>query len=286
MQEVFGLLRLSSKISLHSSFKSSFNLKADNIIANISINKTTLPPYGIVLNEVDFLYVKEEIDLKDLDIKISGNMICINDINILIEDVRVNYSSDITIDRKPISKSMIEKLKGIITLSGKDNGFSLDNEELLNIIIYNGQESDMVNQSDISVFVNQLNNLGLFFKDDKSDISIVKYFLGRGQGLTPSGDDFLVGAMVVFYSMDQYRKSISDIRHFVLKNIGVYTNDISEQFLLLATEGKFSRSIINLIEELKDGKVYSDTINNVLKYGGTSGMDIMLGIVWATTITN
>lgn len=282
MKGIFGLLEVSPKISFHSNFENSFNLKVNNIIINISTNKTTLPPYGIVLSEIDFMSVKREVDSGNVNIKIKENIIHINKLEILVEDASSIYISDIIINKNAISNMIIEKLKEIVILSRKENGFNLNNEVLLNSIIYRQDKFENEHQDDIKIFTEKLNDLKLFFRD-KADIEILKYFLGRGKGLTPAGDDFLVGAVALFYSTGIYERGIYNIKHFIYQNTGIYTNDISEQFLILATEGKFSRSIIRLIEELKEQKISSDTINNVIKYGGTSGTDILLGIIWANT---
>lgn len=285
MKEIFGLLENCPEISFHSSFRNSFNLKVKGIIVNISTNRATLPPYGIVVSEKGFVYLKEEIDLEDVDMKINRSMICINNIRIIIGNKNENYSSDIIINNSVISMEIIEELKDKMILSGKENGFNLNNETLLNCIIYKGEDLDRKKQDNIEVFMQKLNELGLFFRDkDFKDIEILKYFLGRGRGLTPSGDDFLVGSIAMFYSYYIYHEMIYIIKNFIIENKRIYTTDISEQFLILATDGKFSRSIITLIEELKGKKKSSDTINNVIKYGETSGTDIMLGIIWANTI--
>lgn len=300
MEEIFGFLKTSPEVYFHSSFENSFNLKVNNIILNVSTNKTTLPPYGITLNEIDFISVKREVDRENVDIKISDNKVHINNFTIAIESENKTYNSDIILNRNIISKDTIEKLKDIITLLGKENGFNLDNKLLLNSIIYGKEKFDIEKKNDMEIFIEKLDDLRAFFKGkiktyekdknenltqkDRVSMEVLKYFVGRGRGLTPSGDDFLVGAMALFYSIGIHVDAIYNIKTFILENIGIYTNDISEQFLLLGAEGKFSRSIIILIEELKYEKICGNTINNVIKYGGTSGTDIMLGIIWANTI--
>ncbi len=285
MKEIFGLLSGAPEIFLHSIFENSFNIKINNIIVNISVNTKILPPYGIILNELDFFYLKNELDSKVLHIKTNESQIYINNLIILIQDKDKAYSSDIMVNNDIVSKTIVERLKTYITLLGKENGFDIDNENLLNNIIY-GQKSKFEEQDYITVFNDKLKQLRLFFQDDKEDVEIIKYFLGRGRGLTPSGDDFLVGSMAILYSMDLYKHPILSIRNFIIENKGIYTNDISEQFLLLATEGKFSRNIIELIQMLNSGEKNIDRVSDVLKYGGTSGTDIMLGIIWAIILTN
>lgn len=285
MKEIFGLLSGAPEIFLHSIFENSFNIKINKIIVNISANTKILPPYGIILNRLDFLYLKKEIDREKLEMKITEDQIQINNILLSIQDKDGSYSSNIRINDHIISRSMVDSLKAYIILFGKENGFDIDNEEILNNMLY-GQESNFKEQAHISAFVDKLKQLRLFFKNDKGDLEIVKYFLGRGRGLTPSGDDFLVGTMAILYSMELYRTPILKIRALITKNIGVYTNDISEQFLLLATEGKFSSNIIELIEMLNNREKNINAINDVLKYGGTSGTDIMLGIIWGILLTN
>ncbi len=285
-KEIFELASLGSEISLHSIFNSSINLGLNGFIINISDNQHILPPYGIVLKSKDFITLKNELNNKNLNLNIDNNTLSINNITIDLIKVAQKYISRMVKTTNKILDSNIEILKNKVLYSEKKNGFNIESSIILKAISTknNLEKGNLYNMATLD-FILKLNQLEAFFFHNNHHESL-KYFLGRGMGLTPSGDDFLVGMMSVFSLHGMFKESIMHIRDFILKNKGIYTNDISEQFLIMATEDQFSISIILLIDYLTREEFDDEILNNVLNYGGTSGVDIILGIIFATHIMN
>lgn len=108
-----------------------------------------------------------------------------------------------------------------------------------------------------------------------------KSMLGLGPGLTPSGDDFLVGLFAVL-NIDK-----SPCHGWLGSGIDVIddaqsaTNPISLAALKHAAEGRVRESIATLIGTLMYGtqEPLIDALRRVLAIGSTSGADIVAGIL-------
>lgn len=100
-----------------------------------------------------------------------------------------------------------------------------------------------------------------------------EYLLGRGKGLTPSGDDMIVGILWVLAISGIEAAIFKDsIRNMLGKG---KTTTVSENYLRYALENKFSKALGNL---LYDPKELAKQMEELLKTGHTSGLDTLCGI--------
>ena len=120
-----------------------------------------------------------------------------------------------------------------------------------------------------------------------TDIKSLSYdlsaFLGLGPGLTPSGDDFILGFLFICTLYDV--KFLSYIAK-VLKTQLPFTNDISAAMLELALEKRFNLNLIKTAEYLQkinpaDYNNCIDGIFSLKNYGHSSWQDCLLGIFTA-----
>lgn len=105
--------------------------------------------------------------------------------------------------------------------------------------------------------------------------------IGLGLGLTPSGDDRLVGFLLGCYI--QSRRNM-DLLESIQKAIAIShdrTNDISYAMLKCAAEGRFNEWLMVLSEVIchHDSKALDDAIQNVFSIGSRSGGDMLKGFV-------
>jgi len=104
--------------------------------------------------------------------------------------------------------------------------------------------------------------------------------IGAGPGLTPSGDDLLVGAMATLHRLEKYR-ALMRLSNHIRADIKQRTNAISAAHLFSAMEGFTGESIISVIDEL----IFARTIETkrlarrLDQIGSTSGWDTFAGIV-------
>lgn len=102
--------------------------------------------------------------------------------------------------------------------------------------------------------------------------------LGLGYGLTPSSDDFWLGAMAVFSIVDSC--FCAYLREKILRNLNK-TNKISAHYLRLALHGYYSSLVMGVI--FADVERQQQTISELLDYGHHSGSDTIYGIFSALT---
>ncbi|MGG1674385.1 DUF2877 domain-containing protein [Neobacillus sp. NRS-1170] len=105
--------------------------------------------------------------------------------------------------------------------------------------------------------------------------------IGLGPGLTPSGDDFLVGVFTTFNMLNSPFYAGRSFCKGVVSKAKTLTNDISWMALKKASIGKVRESIISLLNALliENEEDLILSLNKVLNIGSSSGTDIALGLV-------
>jgi hypothetical protein len=104
--------------------------------------------------------------------------------------------------------------------------------------------------------------------------------IGLGPGLTPSGDDYLVGLFTILNISDSPLSCYRPLADLVVNEAKKLTNEISYMALKKASVGETRESIIDLVKSIFTGKdeEFTLSLNKVLMIGSTSGTDIALGI--------
>lgn len=122
--------------------------------------------------------------------------------------------------------------------------------------------------------------LELLLHSDKADRNvnsmIISFFAGRGKGLTPSGDDILIGftlALMLFGQFNIWKKVLA------MEVTGDKTTLVSVAYLSALLAGYASEYFIRLAKLIDDAKreAIEKTINEVRSFGHTSGNDTLFG---------
>ncbi|HET7145014.1 MAG TPA: DUF2877 domain-containing protein, partial [Anaerolineales bacterium] len=108
--------------------------------------------------------------------------------------------------------------------------------------------------------------------------------LGLGPGVTPSGDDVLIGFLAGLHCMAGNEK---DKQAFIqtlgneIRLLSNKTSEISRTYLYHAVKGEFSSSIVALIDAIRDGGEGQLTAaaENAMRVGHSSGMDTVSGLL-------
>lgn len=122
---------------------------------------------------------------------------------------------------------------------------------------------------------------GLFSSDKDSIRESLVFFIGRGVGLTPSGDDLLVGLL----SIDSaYTLLSNDFRLILLDLLETKerTTIIAATYLRYAIKHLYSTTLLSFASELSEkhkGNQIKVDFKNILTNGSTSGLDTMTGIL-------
>ena len=121
----------------------------------------------------------------------------------------------------------------------------------------------------------------------------VKTLIGLGSGLTPSGDDLLIGYLTgLWCSIQDKSERIQFVSSFgkMIVHLASETNDISRTYLYHAAQGQVSSRLADLAEVISCGENpehLAKISEAAFEVGHTSGMDTATGLlVGLATWTN
>lgn len=111
-------------------------------------------------------------------------------------------------------------------------------------------------------------------KNGNSCKNAVRSLAGLGSGLTPSGDDYLLGVLASLWFTRQ-KSSIEKIALYACNR----TTFLSAAYLNAASKGEFSESWHQLLKNIvsNDSSIASDSIIKFSKIGASSGRDSLAG---------
>jgi len=112
----------------------------------------------------------------------------------------------------------------------------------------------------------------------------IDQIIGLGPGLTPSGDDFLIG----FLSVIRFFSENSQIKHHLnqieerVESLLIKTTVVSKAFLSGAIDGQFAQSICLYYEALdnEDKTLQHRSLEKIAQHGSSSGVDTLNGILF------
>ena len=223
---------------VHSIFKNSLNIKFGENLIYISGLEKKLVSFGCRISDDKIEKIIRKAKIGDIVVHRYGEMVFYTDggVEVLnlplnkIEELRIPYISSMKY-RQKIFKKIMENIEDI----------------------------DLKNKSGLGNIKNELE--GKFSNGLTEEIQ--KYLTGRGKGLTPSGDDLLIGYSFICHLCGE---------NIVLK-YGNSTTDISRQYFDAFNRGYISEHILAFLRQ-DTGKAVKD----IIQIGHTSGYDTLLGI--------
>jgi hypothetical protein len=120
---------------------------------------------------------------------------------------------------------------------------------------------------------------------DLTDNSAINSLIGLGPGLTPSGDDLLVGYMAGLWCTVRERSERAQLISSLgetINRLSHKTNDISRTYLYHAVRGQVSSRLANLAEASGNGADSGQLLEiaeAAMKIGHTSGMETVTGLL-------
>lgn len=125
----------------------------------------------------------------------------------------------------------------------------------------------------------------LMSKHKSLDKSIEK-LVGFGNGLTPTGDDFLTGFIIsmTYIRGNEHKHEELDRIKEVLKKNKLCTTDISKSMLKSAINGEARETILDFIQVLimSNEQEFRKKCENIFSIGSSSGIDLAVGVVIGT----
>ncbi len=252
---------------IHSVFKTSFNISANHHLIHFDSTEKPLSAFGVniptnILEELlSFITTGDVVRIKD-------NMLTIYARNSKIVSVKFQQLiyKDLILDEHFDDIPLLGKSPLITAIS------SIDFEKNIGLP-YGKTEIEWIEK----------------LKDKKNICNsdwiegFVKYFIGRGKGLTPSGDDFIIGFIMMLYI---FRKEEFLQWKLILQEQlkSIKTTDVSYYYYQAIFQGYTSQQFYELSQNLFpniDSFKAQVIINNILRYGSSSGYDTLFGFYTA-----
>ncbi len=119
---------------------------------------------------------------------------------------------------------------------------------------------------------------GISMADSGAFLDGARALIGLGEGLTPAGDDCVVGALAVLRrARPAFLARRPDLRTQLAADARRATTDVGREFLLHALDGAFSEPMIALVMATSEAKA-REAIRRLLSVGHTSGADALVGM--------
>lgn len=127
-------------------------------------------------------------------------------------------------------------------------------------------------------------------QDFDAALTISTKCLGMGEGLTPAGDDVIVGICAVFSFVDRISGQPNDKRinycSQMVRHAEKLTNMVSAAFLRAACEGELNDPLRQIVSHLLNGEYVGDVLlDHLSQTGHTSGYDGLAGVLLGLTAT-
>jgi hypothetical protein len=112
-------------------------------------------------------------------------------------------------------------------------------------------------------------------------------FLGLGPGLTPLGDDFILGVILTLNRWGLVLlpvQGLEQLNRDLLKDAGNKTTALSASLLSCAIEGAADERLLAVLDSLFSGdELSSRNLDDLLKWGSSSGIAVLAGMVSVVT---
>jgi hypothetical protein len=121
--------------------------------------------------------------------------------------------------------------------------------------------------------------------DHKQAAHHAERLIGWGEGLTPAGDDFLIGliaALAALAGADDRRRHFHTSLAAIVDSGAQRTTPIAAHCLRLAAHGHYSETLIRVRDALlceEDWRVVDTALQGALDVGATSGTDTVSGLL-------
>ncbi|OEG19591.1 hypothetical protein BCR23_02555 [Enterococcus quebecensis] len=252
---------------VHSKYKNSFNIQDERKQQLVVITTTNYPfmPNGIYLQSNDFSQLLSTIKIGE---------------QIIWERKCLHFSTNHLLLTHGKSYSSTMEIMGEFSQNSQKRLFLYTNT----LVKETGSQHSLAKfLEDENPFKEELYQL--CSEDEIQQKSALDFLLGRGLGLTPSGDDMIVGHLAARLLLDKENSILNQLLLTELLSEQSVTTDISKHYLLCALSMRFSEPVIKLVDVLLTDsrqEQIESSVEAIIKVGHTSGVDLLAGFL--TTI--
>lgn len=274
---VHSLLHAGEPGYVHSVFQNGWNIRMGDGLIFIGTTKNGRLPFGIHLEdrqvaELIPLIKKDETVRYDIDM----SSLLFSSFSIKLDPQQTcHFDIGPKTDRPEALIRLLDTFAAELLIHGQPTGVDISIDHFIEC--YTRQPHVSCTESERMVIqlmeAAQSGNLSLI---DET----LRYWIGRGEGLTPSGDDMLAGMLAVDaitgIFTEPFRMHLSEL---VKKE--ALTTDISREYLKYALEYNFSSVVTAVLNALlqKNTDNLNKRTHELLRVGHSSGLDTAFGIL-------
>lgn len=260
---VFPLNRFGKMGTIHSVFEHSFNIHVGEHLINIANYHEYLSSFGVFVSEERYREFQGVIRQGDVVKMATTSLSVYTRSKVLIVDLEPYVLKSLKVASNSLDRKTVQCLIEVLEEENVAAGIGLD---------LNGESKEKFRMLMAELITHS---------NQEAWIDLCKYMIGRGKGLTPSGDDIITAYLFMMSAFCPDRaKALKD----VLNQTPLSTTDISKNYLSAMTEGYVSSPIFKLYSDLKNRATKEELWDDILKLrkiGHTSGTDMSYGILLA-----
>ncbi|MFD2306907.1 DUF2877 domain-containing protein [Enterococcus termitis] len=244
---------------VHSVFEHSLNLSVNDRLINITSSEDFLSSFGLKLSVTDFTLLQPYCQQGNLVKLTRDSMTVYSNFGIQTIQLAPLVKMELKIQPLPYGEEILQKLLTVLKEKHLESkiGLSIGDRE--------------------ACYFTQL-------AENKVEDweQIVTYLIGRGKGLTPSGDDLLLGYL---FMLKTYQHPAASTVAEQIKTHITATTSISENYFYALLDDYVS-SVVMAVWRALEGKEshahFEEKIARLLEVGHTSGHDMCYGILLGT----
>lgn len=252
---------------VHSIFKNGLNLISGKELLFIGTDKNGELPFAVHLSFKDTKEILKKVNIGDPFTYDPLSKQLQNKQFILAFDYANHYHSRLS-QQKEVNLKQVTKVLNEAKRVQDRNGFG---EKLPFSLVYLEQMETSFSQA----------VKGLVSEDEEKTREALLFFIGRGKGLTPSGDDLLVGLLSVDSAYGLLNQNVRLLITELLETT-TRTTAVAETYLRYAINHLYSTTILSFLKETSEeyqGNRIKTDFHQLLTNGSTSGLDTMTGIL-------
>lgn len=280
--KVASILKKKPKGKVHSVFNTSFNLIFGNHIIHVGSYEEGLAPFGIGLERSATHRLTKQMTTHSPVVwdEVKQTLRIANNELFLCGASTINHQQAVQSYDYKLLKENFRLLCEELRKDSWKTGLIQVEEEKASILDYLLDKS--INSGSHLFDPNLQALLSLIVQEEKDINPILDYWIGRGPGLTPSGDDLMTGICTMLYLLQGNKSQFIKQLDSYLDQYGTErTTQISLEYLLYAARGEFHSHLLDLSNQLllPWNTTLSNSIAQMKGLGHTSGTDTVIGVL-------
>lgn len=242
---------------INTMFQHSFNIDFPDLLFHVGNESDSLSCTGITLEDDTVDELLKYTDVNDPVSFIKGKLYLYTKKEIRTIDLAPLKTVDLRIPQIKLDLNFLKKIIEKFNIIDFQNDWGLSDAYSPNKVI------KMLNES----------------RDPEQIMETLKFLYGRGRGLTPSGDDIIVGFASILSAFGFKQLTLWNEQVKIILESRA-TTDVSESYIRAVLENYTSKKMVQFLKVIrdKDEEQLASSLLDIQNFGHTSGTDTLLGM--------